>query len=330
MNTKMLLCFAGIAITLTACPTPRPLDSQNQQMVREFAPQAVASSTQFLRGAPVSAEAAIKIIQQGAQYNPRLQAMLSNAPTNLSTVFSRMQTQNTSTKILVSEKISTALSKYNLKLQAGTNCIPSSPVDNDGDGIPKSFNYTFDCSYSYEGQSGSISGTVILKDTDDNNENSGYEMQLINLTIIYTDSALGYGIGLRTNANTKVSLATNGKYTVSQSLKFEGIEYKNNALTTVEYSTSGNLEFTPIANASKLQRFAAGTLKFKNSFNFRVDSPSEKYSSSLEIISNAMQVDQSGCGSSNMVNSGNVQFTDGKNTLTWTITGCGTGTWDYQ
>ena len=330
MNTKLLLCLAGIALTLTACPTPRPLDQQTQQKMRDFTPQAVASSTQFLRGAPVSAESAAEVVQQGAANNPKFQTMLAAFPKNLNAAFSRISTQSTDSPFLVPSKTSAAFSKYGIKLQAGTDCGTTQPIDADGDGIPKLYNYTFNCRTTYGSFDATLTGTVYIKDADDNNENSGYEMQLTNLTLIFTDTSKNYATGLRTNSNTKVTVANSGKYSVNQAFKFEGIEYKDNDLTFLEYTINGTLEFTPIANATKSNRFAKGTLNFNVKFTFKVDSPSEKYFSELSMIANNMQVDQNSCGSNAMVNSGTVQIKDGKNTLTWTITGCGAGTWNYQ
>jgi hypothetical protein len=330
MNIKLWLCFIGIGAILTACPTPKPLDQQTQNQIRDFTPQAVASSTQFLKGAPVSLVNAIATVQQGAENNPKFQTMLASIPKNLSADFSKMQSQSSSKNLLIPTALNAALAKYNLKLQDGTNCGTNQALDNDGDGIPNNFNYTFDCSTTYGNYAASLTGNVSIKDSDDNNENSGYEMRFTDLTFLYTDTSKNYLIGLRTNSNTVVKTGSNGKYSVTQTFKFEGIEYKQNNLTYLKYTTNGVLEYMPIANATNFNRFSRGTLNFNVKFTFEVDSPNEKYTSELSMIANNMQVDQNSCGSNAMVNSGTVQIKDGKNTLTWTITGCGNGTWNYQ
>lgn len=322
------LCFAlGVAGLLTGCPTIRPLDQTSQQNIRDFAPQAVASSTQFLRGAPVDLTTATQLILQGARQNPKLEKMLAKAPKNIDQVFSKIQPQGNPLKTSAAYQALSA--QLGVQPQAGTNCGTSQPIDADGDGIPKLFNYTFDCQTTYGQYGASLTGKVFIQDTNDNDPASGYRVTLTNLTFIYTDSGLGYAIGLLTNSDNQVTVGIGGKYSVTQTFRFEGLEYNNGATNRLEYSTNGSLEFTPAANATAANRFAKGTLKFRMKLSFKYSKNGEQYQSDLEIIANNLQVDQSGCGAISMVNSGAIQFTDGKNTLTWTITGCGNGIWTY-
>ncbi len=333
MKTKILLSAVGIALFLTGCPTTKPLDSQNQQNIREFGPQAVGSSTQFLRGAPVDVSSAIAIIQQGAQNNPKLETMLKKAPENLGMAFSILRTQASSTPFV----LPSAYSSLKLSPQApvgGNKCGVGSTTDADGDGIPLLFNYDFDCATTYNGVTAALLGGVYIKDYNDNpntgGASSGYEVKLTNLTFYYIDPANNYGIALQTNLDTKVTVAANGKYTITQNFNFLAVSILNGVVSSFEYSTNGTLEYTPQPSATNSDRFARGTLKFNNKFAFKVNKAGDKYESSLEFSSTGMIVDRNACGSNKMVNSGNVKFTDGKNSLTWTITGCGDGTWNYQ
>ncbi len=330
MNTKMLMPFLAATMVLAGCQTTRPLDTKTQAFVRDFAPEAIASSTQFLRGAPISVVSASQFVLQGAGQNPQLEKMLAKAPKNLEQVFSNIQTQGS--RLNTSAALQAISTKFGLKPQAGANCGPiSTPVDADQDGIPSSFNYNFDCTTTYDNFSGaSLTGRVVIQDANDSLDTSGYRMTITNLTWIYTNPSLGYAIGLRTNSDTQVSVGSGGKYTVNQNFKFEAEQYINGAIDSVEYSSNGSLDFTPPPNATNLNRFSSGTLNFRNAFNFKIDTDTDKFSSTLQIIGRSIQVDKFGCGTTKMVNSGSILFTDNTNTLTWTITGCGNGNWNYQ
>jgi hypothetical protein len=329
MKLLGLIGTSILALALTACPTTRPLDSQNSNNIKQFGPNAVASSTQFLKGSPVEVNSATVYIQQLAQNNPQLKAALANTPKNLSTLFS-LKIQPQANALNLSQIIPT-FSSFKLKPQAGgTDCGPSSPpADNDNDGIPNSFSYTFNCGGKfYNGQAATLTGTVTIDDKGDNDASSGYDVTFTNLIFAYQDDSIAYGFG--TNLNTQVRLGSSGKYTVTQALEFAAVLIQDNKTSTFEYFSNGTLEFTPQVGASDADRFARGTLKFSNKFTFKVNNNGEKYESSLDFASNAMVVDRNTCGSDKMVNSGNVKFTDGKNTLTWNITGCGAGDWNYQ
>ncbi len=333
MRLFSLLGTAALALALTACPTTRPFDSQNSENLKNFGPNAVASSTQFLKGAPVSALGATEIVMQFAKGNPKLEIMLKKAPENLGMAFSSLRTQASSTPFV----LPAAYSSLKLSPQApagGNKCGVGSTTDADGDGIPLLFNYNFDCNTTYNGVTAVLLGDVYIKDYNDNpNTNgatSGYEVKLTNLTFYYIDPANNFGIALQTNLDTKVTVGANGKYTITQNFNFIAVSIDDGVISSFEYSTNGTLEYTPQPSATNNDRFARGTLKFNNRFSFKVNNAGNKYESSLEFSSNAMIVDRNACGSNKMVNSGNVKFTDGKNTLTWTITGCGDGTWNYQ
>ncbi len=333
MKMQMLVCLATTVLILTGCPTTRPLDQQNQQNLREFGPKAVANSTQFLRGAPVSSESATLYIQQFSSQNPEVRALIAKTPKNLGILLSPIQPQTNSLQGVAN--LIPAFSKFKLQPQAGGNaCGPATPpLDNDGDGIPNLFNYTFDCGGAfYDGKAAVLTGTVFIDDKGDNDPNSGYDVKLTNLIFATVDTTVtpntAYGFG--TNLDTQVKVGSGGKYTISQSLEFAVVEVSGNKVSTSEYISNGTFEYTPQANAASNDRFGRGTLKFDNKFAFKLNKNGEKYESSLQFSSTGMIVDRDGCGSEKMVNSGNVKFTDGKNTLTWTITGCGDGTWNYQ
>lgn len=332
MRLLGLIGTATLALALTACPTTRPLDSKNSDNIKQFGPNAVASSTQFLKGSPVSAAGVTAIVTQLARGIPQLETSLAKTPKNFSSLFSsRIQSQADSLNPLNLSKIIPAFSSFKLQPQAGgTQCGPSaSPADNDSDGIPNSFTYTFDCGgVVYNGRIAILTGTVSIDDKGDNDATSGYDVSLTNLIFAYADNSIAYAEG--TNSSTQVRVGSSGKYTVTQSLEFAAIVIENGKTSTYEYISNGTFEFTPQVGTSNTDRFAQGTLRFKNKFSFRVNKDGDKYESSLEFSSNGMNVDSNTCGGDKMVKSGNVQFTDGKNTLTWNITGCGDGTWNYQ
>ncbi len=273
------------------------------------------------------------MVQQIARGNPDFAPSLAKAPANLGTVFSRMQVQAIGTPLQMPEDFRVAVAaKFGLRPQAGNACGPANtPADNDGDGIPNSFTYTFDCGGSlYAGQAASLTGSVSITDLGINDPNSGYDVKLTNLIFAYVDTNIDTGFAFGTNMDTKVRVGANGKYNVTQSFEFGAVTIKDGETSTFEFISNGTLEFTPAPNATNATRFAKGTLKFRNKFSFKVNINGKTYESELEMYSTGMQVDQATCGRDNMVNSGDIKFTDGKNTLTWTITGCGDGTWNYQ
>jgi hypothetical protein len=328
--------FVGAAVTalgLTACPTIRPLDSKNSENLQKFGPNAVASSTQFLKGSPVEVNSTTVYLQQLAQGNPQLEMALAKAPKNLSALFSSssIQSQAGRANPLELSKLIPAFSSFKLQPQAGGNdCGPASPpLDSDGDGIPNLFTYTFDCGGEfYDGKAAILTGTVSFDDLGDNDDTSGYNVKFTNLIFAYIDATILYGIG--TNLDTQVRLGSGGKYGVKQTLEFAALVTENNKTSTFEYVSDGTLEFTPQANAVSDDRFARGTLKFNNKFAFKVNNNGDKYESSLQFSSTGMLVDRNACGRDKMVIDGDVKFTDSKNTLTWSITGCGVGAWNYQ
>ncbi len=336
MRLFSLLGTAALALALTACPTTRPFDSQNSENLKNFGPNAVASSTQFLKGSPISALGATEVVLQFARGNPQLETALAKTPKNLSALFlPKIQSQTDAANPFKFSKIIPAFSSFKLQPQAGGSaCGPSTPpLDSDGDGIPNLFNYTFDCGGAfYDGKGAVLTGTVFIDDKGDNDANSGYDVKLTNLIFATVDTTVtpntAYGFG--TNLDTQVKVGSGGKYTISQSLEFAVVVVSGSKVSTFEYISNGTFEYTPQANAASNDRFARGTLKFDNKFAFRLDKNGEKYESSLQFSSTGMVVDRNSCGAEKMVNGGNVKFTDGKNTLTWTITGCGDGTWNYQ
>jgi hypothetical protein len=329
MKSKIFLCLLGMALILTACPTPRALDANNATTMREFAPNAVGSATQFLRGAPVDVSDAALYVQQSAQANPRLKAMFAKTPTNLATAFSRPQLQSLKNP-KVQSQLNSLAAQVGVKPQ-GNACGGGNTTDADGDGIPALFNYTFDCSNVFYDNFGVLlTGSVSIKDLNDNDPASGYDSKVSDLTFIYFDAANNYGFGIKMNYDAKVRVSTAGKYTVSQNFNFVAAETNNGVISRYEYYFNGTLEYTPNANALANTRFAKGTLKFVTKFGMKIKTQQEDYFSELEFKSTGLQVDFGACGRDKMVNSGNVQFTDGKNTLTWTVTGCGDGTWNYN
>ncbi|MFN3266911.1 MAG: hypothetical protein ACK41E_08735 [Deinococcales bacterium] len=318
MKLSTQLVFLGALALITACGTSRPLDQGNANNMKVFAPSAVASATQFLRGAPVDLTGAVRFVQQSAAGNARLGEQLAKIPGGIAQAFSRPQAS--------------------LGTQAaGADCGTKSIIDADGDGIPSFFDYTFDCiAASYKGAAASLTGRVILKDQDDNDPNSGYDADVKDLTFMYTDNASN-SILLRIGYVARVRAAPSGKYRVSQDFKFFAEIDSNNDdgqtapdFSTYEYAFNGELEYIPDPSSTASTRFAKGQLKFVAKFNFKVATANQNYISELTFKSGGLQVNFPLCGRDSMVSGGSVRFTDGLNTLTWNVTGCGDGTWDYQ
>jgi hypothetical protein len=330
MKTKFITCSLGLTMLLTACPTPRPLDAINSENIKRFGPDAVASTAQFLRGAPVDVSNATQLIQQGVPRNLQASPVFGNIPSNLGTQFANPKLRGASARAKMTPQMQTIFSKHGLQVQAsgGTDCGKAF-TDADGDGIPALYTYTFDCEIVYGNEAAGLFGTVYLKDDNDNNASSGYQIKLTDLTILYINGLENLLIGLQANQDSKLNVVAAGKYNNNQTFKFVGLRYANSGTVAFEYSTSGTSEYTPTGSTNST-RFAQGTLKFNNSFGFQFDSPTVDYKSDLKFLTNGLQVNQTNCGSNAMVNGGNVQFTDNKNTLTWNVTGCGDGGWNYN
>jgi hypothetical protein len=326
MNRK-LLGFLVVATTLlTACPTSRPMDLQNSQNIRGFAPSAVASSTQFLGGVPLSSESASEFIQQGAASNAKVAGLLAKSPTSLNAAFSRFN-----------DKV--RLNATSLTPAAGNDCGNTSATDNDQDGIPLSLNYTFNCGGAiYDNYSATLTGRVLVRDERDNDPASGYDMKVENLKFRYTDTSDDDPviIELTMNYDVKVRSSVSGKYSVTQSFRFDVFVEENGVRGTLSYSYSGTLEYTPATGATAATRFSKGNVRFENKFKFELRTPQENYFTDLNIKSTGLVVDVPACGKTRMVDTGVVTFSDGQNTMTWTLNSCtnlgnpSNGTWNYN
>jgi hypothetical protein len=68
------------------------------------------------------------------------------------------------------------------------DCVPMVPsVDNDQDGVPASYNATFNCSALTVGnRTSSVTGTVAITDTDDSAKLSGFSVTFTNFTVATT------------------------------------------------------------------------------------------------------------------------------------------------
>jgi hypothetical protein len=333
MNFRLVVLLSSLLALFTACPTLRPLDNKNATQIRGFAPNAIASSTQFLRGSPVDLQGATDLIQQNLARNPKTSPMLARLPANLTSQFGKQPLQAAASRAVLNPQMQAAFASQGIGTSAarGNQCGTSNFTDADSDGIPANVNYVFDCSASsYLGYSATLTGTVSIKDDNDNNASSGYQTKVTDLTFVYVDSVKQYGIGIEINYDTKVSVAANGKYTVSQNFQLVVAEYKSGNLTGLQYTINGTYDYTPQVGNTANTRFAKGTLKFQTNLGFKFVDAQEDYSSEIKVSANALSVDRTQCASDRMVNSGAIQFTDGKNTMTWTITGCGDGNWNYQ
>jgi hypothetical protein len=327
MNSKLMLCIVSLAALLTACPTGRPLDKDNATTIRGFAPNAIASSTQFLRGAPVDLQGATELMQQGAASNAKVTQLLAKSPISLNTAFSRF---NNRVRLNAANARPAAL---------GNDCGNVSPIDQDQDGIPKELTYVFDCGGAfYDSFTATLTGRVFIKDENDNNASSGYDMKVENLKFKYTDTSGDDPviIELIMSYDVKVRNGSNGKYSVTQNFRFDVFVEAEGERASLSYSYSGTLEYTPAVGANAATRFSKGTVRFENKFKFDLKTPQQNYFTDLNIKSTGLVVDVPACGKTRMVDTGVVTFSDGQNNMTWTLNSCSNlgnpsnGTWEYN
>jgi hypothetical protein len=332
MNFKLMCCVVSLAALLTACPTERPLDRNNAVTVRGFAPDAIASSTQFLRGAPVTVSGATDLIQQGAASNAKVTQLLAKSPTSLNTALSRFKNQVRANALNPQAALPAA---------GGNDCGNISITDADNDGIPLLVNnYKFDCGGAiYDGYTATLTGTVYIKDLNDSDPSSGYDAKVSDLKFRYIDTTGSTPtiIELKMNYDVKVRNVSAGVYSVDQSFRFEVYVESDGESASLVYSYTGKLTYTPATGATNATRFSKGNVKFDNKFRFEVKAPGENYFTQLTIKSTAgLAVDVPACGKTRMVDTGVVNFSDGQNTMTWTLNSCtnlgnpSNGTWEYN
>jgi hypothetical protein len=335
MKTRNLMGLVLVGLVCTACPTSRELDATMVDGIRGFAPNAIASSTQFLRGAPVDLNNSIDFVIQGAQNEVKSAQLAAKIPATITTAFSITNLQK-SLDVAGLERLGVLGAKLGIQ-PLGTNCGGGNVSDQDSDGIPDNFNYPFNCSTTYGTYAASLTGRVVIDDLNDNNPLSGYDIRVEDLTFMFSDTQTNDEYMLRTNYNVKVRPGVaSGKFTVDQTFRYEARLISGGKVATFEYAYSGTLEFTPAPNATAANRFARGTLKFRNKFRFDLKSPSLTAFSELQMETTGLEVDRTSCGANSMVSSGAVTFTDGKNILKWTVASCdpgvgnSVGNWEYN
>jgi hypothetical protein len=318
MKRRLLGLLAG-ACLVVGCETTKDLDSNNANVVRNFAPEAVASSTQFLGGAAVDLSSVTKLVQQGASNHSKIASMLTKS--SAGKVFSAFQ--------------ASSLSSTNLGLQNNL-CDPPTVVDQDGDGIPNNFDYPLNCVVKTAGGSFSYKGNIFYNDTNDNDANSGYTAKVTDL-IFQVNSGTSIA-RLTTNYTVTVGSFANGKYIVKQDFRYSAYAKDDDFEGTIAYAYTSDLNYTPAPSIVASNRFQKGTVDFTSTFRFLVDIPPEKFVINMTYKAENLKVDRLACGTAKMVNGGIVRISDGKgNVLVWTIqdisgdgNACGEGVWTYN
>ncbi len=319
MKITSMVFFASAALLLSSCNTLKPLDQTSASNLRAFAPDAVASSTQFLRGIPVSSEGATQLVQQFSKNNPKIQALWAKAPQNFGAAFTKFQTQ----AVVVNPR-------------AGCGVPSNSPMlkDTDEDGIKDNFDYTFNCLNTLIGDlSVDLTGRIDMDDLNDNDDSSGYNLNIDGLKLSFSNTSTGDKFVFVTNNKVQLRIRAGGGFAVQQTFNFRVTAQIDGETINLSYGTDGSLVYTP-TGSSGANRFAQGTLKFDLKFFFAFNNDRSEFS----MKTTNLQVDQINCPSTTAVNAGTLTFTEGSNSLVWTIqdtddnddSACGDGTWTFN
>jgi hypothetical protein len=277
--------------------TVRPFNQQTATQVQKFGDDMVASSVQFLKGFPVDIAGATVYLQSALPVPP----------------------------------IPSSGAASSLRPQAGSDCgLPIGDpmrLDADSDGIQANYNYTFNCSSAtYRGFPALLTGNVKISDQSDNDPTSGYDVNITNLKLEYTNSE-GKAESISSSQTTKLLKLVSGDYSVNQDFSFASFV---NGLTT-GYTRKGVLTYAPLGTTD---RFARGVLNGTTDFSFTENSETRNY----KLVTQNLRVDQNACGRDLAVNAGALRFEYATgDTLTWTLqdtngdgNACGEGIWTFN
>jgi hypothetical protein len=199
-----------------------------------------------------------------------------------------------------------------LELMAGDACaVPTDSTDADQDGYPASLSYTFDCSKNGD----TLSGTLEVKDGDDNNPESGFSLKFSNFKLVLTRNSVTSTITF--NLETVTNNNSNGSYSASEKYNL-GLK---SGKDTYALDFSSNLSYKPDADSDS-DDFDTGKVNFSTSLSLTENATKESFGITGKDLhlSNA-------CSSEDLIDSGTLEMTSGSDSLKLEITGCGTGNW---
>jgi hypothetical protein len=324
----------GLMTLLTACPTLK-LDPQRAGEIQQFSRAALTGSVSFLKGAPISALDAGRRLEQLALSHPQARAALQRHAPRAFAAFSEVRPQATT----------------------GCGTGEDSPVDGedyldvDQDGIPVALNggtftYTFDCrSSGLFGESGVLSGQISMRDTNDNDPDSGY-------TFTMRDFKFSYSITDNNNVTSSLTLTFNGSDSISvggtptaplfintQSFPFGFDVTSGSDFLRIGFGNNGKLTYSPTSTSAEVI-FSQGYVDANNTFSYRVAFRDGAQASNVEgefklVLSNIYVDRLSECSEVSQSQETNrdarATFSDNdNNVLVWDIQGCGAGPWTYN
>jgi hypothetical protein len=354
LNSKALsiVLLGSVIALLTACPRVE-LNGQRADEIKGFGNQALTGSTSFLKGAPVGA----------LGVGRRLEALAMSQPD------SRMFVQR------YAPGLKRQLSGMRLQDYKGCSTpLTSDYKDVDNDGIPQNvdgsaFTYTFvNCQKTVNddntGQSvtADLTGSITLKDSDDNLVTSGYTFTAKDFKFTF-NSEVDDGAG--GTLRVILSLTLNGTDTVSadptfqdsltatfkdvQNIRFNFDAIAGSDFVKIESTTNSSLTFTSIAPTGDV--FGFGYVNSSGKFSYSVavslNGKSDSTSSGFSMVLKNVYIDREVCpedvtDSGVVGKDGSASFSDEyKNVLTWDISPfntdgpsngnvCGQGTWSLN
>jgi hypothetical protein len=189
--------------------------------------------------------------------------------------------------------------------------VPNDSTDADQDGYPANLSYTFDCSKNGD----TLTGKLEVKDGDDNNPESGFSLKFSNFKLVMTRdgvaSTITFNLETVTNNNSNGSYAASQKYNLG--LKSGKDSYALDFSSTVSYKPDAD---------SDSDDFDGGKVNFTTSLSLTGNTAKEAFG----ITGKDLHLSDA-CSSDDLIDSGALELTSGKDVLKLEITGCGTGNW---
>ncbi len=197
-------------------------------------------------------------------------------------------------------------------LMASDACtVPNDSTDADQDGYPANLSYSFDCTKNGD----TLTGKLEVKDGDDNNPESGFSLKFSNFKLVLTrdgvTSTISFNLETATNNN------TNGSYSASEKYNL-GLK---SGKDTYALDFSSNLSYKPDSDSDS-DDFDTGKVNFSTSLNLTENASKETFG----ITGKDLHLSDA-CSSDDLIDSGALELTSGKDVLKLNITGCGTGNW---
>jgi hypothetical protein len=197
-------------------------------------------------------------------------------------------------------------------LMAGDACtVPNDSTDADQDGYPANLSYTFDCSKNGD----TLTGKLEVKDGDDNNPESGFSLKFSNFKLVMTRDGVASTITF--NLETVTNNNSNGSYSASQKFNL-GLKSGSDTFTL---DFSSNLAYKPDGDSDS-DDFDTGTVNFSTSLTLSENATKESFGMTGKDLHLS-----DACSSDDLIDSGTLELTSGKDVLKLEFTGCGTGNW---